>query len=456
MERRFPSDAATRVCLYQVDDRVYTPGLPLYKAILRNADLTELTTRDVQSDVLLDGTFVHGDDVTYNVGIRYRGEHSRDFAVKSFRIQLTHDEPFQGISNLDLNAEDNHVAHIAQDLFRRADLPSPQTRPVAFSLNRSWQAAHGGIYLRVEAEDNSFLAREFPGDDDGNFYRGIDLGGGNQGNLSYKGANPASYTEIYAKKSNEDENDFSDIIALTDAFTNTPDATFVEALNDLIDIDEWLRYFAVEAVVNNQDGCIATNVGEDYFIYHRPSDGKWVIIPWDQNENFQQPTQGIFRQSVAAVKRLVTNPALIDRYYEAIRDLLDGPFREDVMNRQIDSVRFAFPQSDLDALAEFVPLREATIRPLLPQAVGAPFIRGDSNRDGVVDISDALYVLFYLYTGGLTPTCPDAMDVDDNDGIEITDALYILSYIFRDGPPPKAPFPNPAPDTTGGDTYGCQ
>ena len=80
-----------------------------------------------------------------------------------------------------------------------------------------------------------------------------------------------------------------------------------------------------------------------------------MILPWDQNENFQLPqvAQGIFRQSVAAVKRLVTNSTFIQQYYQAIRDLLNGPFREDVMNRQIDSVRFAFPKSTLDDMAAF-------------------------------------------------------------------------------------------------------
>jgi hypothetical protein len=453
--RRFPSNAPIRVCLYQVDDRVHPPGLPLYRAILRAVDLNDLVARDVQSDVLLDGTFIHKEEVTYNVGIRYRGEHSRSFPVKSFRIQLNHDQPFEGITDLDLNAEGSAFAYLAADFFRRADLPAFQTNPVAYTLNNSWGARHGGVYLRVEAVDSNYVERQFVADDTGNLYRGFDAGGGNQGDLSYKGSDPSKYVPIYEKKTNQDLNNYSDIIALTNAFTNSSNADFASVMRGLIDVEEWVRYFAVETAMNNQDGCIATNVGEDYFVYHRPSDEKWIILPWDQNENFQRPDQGIFRMQVDAVTRLVTNPSFEPLYYQALINLLDGPFAPSVMDRQIDSARFALPGGDLDTISQFVPVRQTTIRGLVPQITPSPFIRGDANSDRQVDISDAVKVLLHLFGGIGTPTCLDALDVDDNARVELTDAVYLLGFLFQARPAPPAPFPNPGNDPTTGDPLGC-
>ena len=72
---------------------------------------------------------------------------------------------------------------------------------------------------------------------------------------------------------------------------------------------------------------------------------------------------------------------------------------------------------------------------------------GDANQDGEVDISDAVSLLFSLFGGG-RPSLPcgdggiDAagnlllLDSDGNGRVELTDALYVLSYLFRSGPAP--------------------
>jgi hypothetical protein len=88
--------------------------------------------------------------------------------------------------------------------------------------------------------------------------------------------------------------------------------------------------------------------------------------------------------------------------------------------------------------------------PPLPQ-----FIRGDANLDSVVDLSDAVKILLYLFAGGSAP-CLDALDVDDSGAINLTDATRNLAFIFQGGAPPPAPFPAPGPDPTGEDELGCE
>ncbi len=82
------------------------------------------------------------------------------------------------------------------------------------------------------------------------------------------------------------------------------------------------------------------------------------------------------------------------------------------------------------------------------------FIRGDANRDGVHDISDALKILFHIFRASPL-LCEDAADVDDNERINVTDAILALEFIFKGGPPPAAPFPGPGFDPAG-DTLGCE
>jgi hypothetical protein len=62
------------------------------------------------------------------------------------------------------------------------------------------------------------------------------------------------------------------------------------------------------------------------------------------------------------------------------------------------------------------------------------FLRGDTNDDGIVDISDAVALLQTLFLGASELPCLDAADADDSGTLEITDAVHSLDWLFRGGP----------------------
>jgi hypothetical protein len=76
----------------------------------------------------------------------------------------------------------------------------------------------------------------------------------------------------------------------------------------------------------------------------------------------------------------------------------------------------------------------------------APFIRGDCDGDGQVtgSLTDAVFLLQYLFMGGAAPPCLSACDANgDGEAVgQVTDALYILWYGFLGGPPPPPPYPS--------------
>ncbi len=85
------------------------------------------------------------------------------------------------------------------------------------------------------------------------------------------------------------------------------------------------------------------------------------------------------------------------------------------------------------------------------------FKRGDSNRDGGVNIADAVYILQNLFAQGPPIACDDAADSNDDEGVNIADAVYILQNLFAQGPPMPAPGPAVCgPDTTGHPTGGAE
>jgi hypothetical protein len=65
---------------------------------------------------------------------------------------------------------------------------------------------------------------------------------------------------------------------------------------------------------------------------------------------------------------------------------------------------------------------------------------GDANSDGGVDISDAVFLISYIFSGGAAPAdCNYANGMGDANGdgdIDISDAVHLISYIFSGGSAP--------------------
>ena len=64
-------------------------------------------------------------------------------------------------------------------------------------------------------------------------------------------------------------------------------------------------------------------------------------------------------------------------------------------------------------------------------------VRGDTNSDEAVDISDLVRLTSYMFQSGAAPDCMDAADVNgDGAGPDITDLVYLVGYMFGGGPAP--------------------
>ena len=79
---------------------------------------------------------------------------------------------------------------------------------------------------------------------------------------------------------------------------------------------------------------------------------------------------------------------------------------------------------------------------------GRSFIRGDSNRDSNVDVSDAVNTLNTLFLGAGTLECEDAADSNDDGNVDLSDAVFALNHLFLGGTRFSLPFPEPGPDPT--------
>ncbi|HZN59550.1 MAG TPA: hypothetical protein VFD71_15870 [Planctomycetota bacterium] len=105
----------------------------------------------------------------------------------------------------------------------------------------------------------------------------------------------------------------------------------------------------------------------------------------------------------------------------------------------------------------------------------SPFVRGDMNQSGRLEVTDAILTLDYLFGGSTLPAgeatrtnCIIAMNFDgsvsrstptteDPEDVDLSDVVALLTYVFRRGVAPPAPFPACGqPTATAGATAECK
>ncbi len=72
------------------------------------------------------------------------------------------------------------------------------------------------------------------------------------------------------------------------------------------------------------------------------------------------------------------------------------------------------------------------------------FIRGDANRDLIVNISDVIHSLRFLFLAERV-SCLTPLDTNADGRVNLTDPISLIDFLFRRGPRPELPFPHPAP-----------
>jgi hypothetical protein len=64
---------------------------------------------------------------------------------------------------------------------------------------------------------------------------------------------------------------------------------------------------------------------------------------------------------------------------------------------------------------------------------------GDVNGDDDINMLDILFLINYLYKGGVAPDPPAAGNVNMHGLVDMLDAIYLVAYLYRGGPEPICP-----------------
>ncbi|MEE8390792.1 MAG: right-handed parallel beta-helix repeat-containing protein, partial [Anaerolineae bacterium] len=94
-------------------------------------------------------------------------------------------------------------------------------------------------------------------------------------------------------------------------------------------------------VLDNHEGALWIGQGDDYFLYHRPSDDRFVLISWDHDSTFLFPNHGIWEPNWYAsdiVERILNYPLFTRWYFQGIASITANEFSMAEMYPRIDAL----------------------------------------------------------------------------------------------------------------------
>ena len=315
------------------------------------------------------------------VGLRAKGNNSRrlteEYGLSRYSLKLEFDHyvdggSYHGLDKLSLDAsfQDNSYlkTYLVYDMMGYMEVPTPLCSYVWVSVNgRPW-----GLFLAIEEPEEAFARRNF-GMDYGQLYKpdytslqaeNADVA------LRYVGDDPECYPNLF--RNARFKTDQGDQTRLIQALKTLDSG---ENLETAVDVDEVLRYFAVQVFVMNWDSYLG-HTGHNYFLYEE--NGVLSILPWDYNLAFgtyalgmtepikdpnvlinwpvNTPASGETMRNRPLYHNLMKNDAYFARYHACLDQLLTEYFesgRYEAVIRQVQALIAPYVQTDPTAFCSY-------------------------------------------------------------------------------------------------------
>ncbi|MFT6862839.1 MAG: hypothetical protein ACJAVK_001399, partial [Akkermansiaceae bacterium] len=396
-------------------------SLPVYRLILSPDEKAEFEfdNFDDASGAQMNATFIVqvGDDVDvrYLAGTRRRGAGSRSRDPRTLRLSLAADRPWQDTTKMNLNSQFNYLQLFGQKLFAAARLPSAKARSIELFVNAEDESVVTGrllgAYVHLEPQGGDSVARQFPDDSSGNLYskRRPDS------KLAHRDGNIEDYlADGWQKETNRAEADWSDLDAWLTAIRDTASPNYLTNLEAVMDIDQWVRWFAVMTLVANGETNISNGADDDYYVYAGRQDTRMKAVPHDLDtilglgdvSAITDPNHTIYDMIedddvIPVLEQFIRHPVVLQKYHQVLRDLIEGPFSKSKFDELvINCLTERVPAQVINDVVTFMDDRRSyvlgevnpglTVTTMLPVEGGFPKATNSSpNLSGVINISEA-------------------------------------------------------------------
>lgn len=289
-----------------------------------------------------------------SVGVRLKGN-SSDFHPgdkKAFKIDFNKfkvAQNYDGLKKLNFSNCFKDPTFMREKLFfdlcRTHGVPAPR----ANYANVKYNGEDWGFYTMIEQIDDQFLDWRI-GNDSGNLFKaGSNFSGGDgEANLVYLGLDQSLYESSYELKSNEETNDWYDLIDFIYFLNSSSDAEFELGLPSRLDLGPFLSSVAFNNLFSNLD--TYTLSARNYYLYHNMSTDQWEWIKWDANETFGSYAFGVqtpmtnlpidfYQGQRPLLERVFENELFMNQYTSEICLLLNTVFNPEYLNPIIDNYK---------------------------------------------------------------------------------------------------------------------
>ena len=357
---RFPAKAPVNECLVRFGESQPTGNFGTYRIWMTDAIFRYWSSRLKMDNSNLDVTYVYnGDRVVYNAGSRYSGSpflspgyNTPTGALSGYAIEMPKDDRVLGVTDfkLDWPIRDNTLQReqFAYWIAEQLGLPGNYRRFIHLHVNG---VRRGTIFEDCQQPNSEMLEQWWPEDSDGDLYKiedwfEFDNTGNREFNVDATLQNftttggekkRARYRFNWRKRATDQPNNYQDLFDLVDA-VNVQGSAYTDAVLGLVDLEQWMRTFAVRRIVGDWDA-YGYNRGKNMYIY-KGQTSPWKMMNWDIDfvlgAGSDSPTTGLFHGNDPTITRMYNHPPFRRIYLRAFHDAVHGPLRAEVINPLMD------------------------------------------------------------------------------------------------------------------------
>ena len=296
----FPAAGPESRALYQVDDG-RGPNVPVetFRIVMLGRDNAELfTTVNRMSNNYVGGTLIVGQDKAfYDVGIRQIGSRFQR-PNSGYKVRFGADDKFLGVhESLRFDNQGGGSSTAVKEIIFKQLINRAGGSQVSMYDDLSYiiSPQHGAsrMLLNLARYEALYLNEQFENGTDGTKFELDDITYPTNANaqgyktgtevssqdIRYRGTDPESYRGQLLIKNNRAKDDFAPLAEFARVI-NLNGSALDAAIDDVMDVDLWMRHYATQAYLGNWDTW-GFRRPKNLRIYIRPDDGKIIPLYWD-------------------------------------------------------------------------------------------------------------------------------------------------------------------------------
>ena len=259
-----------------------------------------------------------------NVGIRSRGQGSRNATKLGLRVDMAHyttNQKFVGLSTIILDnmwQDDSMLREkLAFTFFEKLGQPAPRESYCRLFINNEYQ----GLYTITEEIDGPFAERA-TGESDGTVFefhysdalkfRAEDLG------------DRENYQPLFEPRTHTLDADailYTPIQQLFKEANGPDDAVWRSRVEQYLDLNQFMIHVGIEQFILENDGVIGSFGMNNFYLYRGPGSTRHRLFVWDQDNAFNFQTGPIATTDQNVIfRRAMAIPELRETYLKTIED----------------------------------------------------------------------------------------------------------------------------------------